>query len=178
MTQDHGPSPDTVTVDESAAVDNIAVDPASGEVVALSAPTLELVDHAERVRELTAELARFRQVLVDEVARRLDASNTRSDVVGEWAVETNAPTSTDYLLDVLRAELEELVEDEVLDRAVLDRVIVTPDPKPPEPRVDKREVNKLKGHTDRRVAGAIAKASQRVNNTRTLKTKRLEKDSA
>lgn len=148
------------------------VQPASGELVELDAPTTDLVAGLERLEELVDRLMEFRRLVVDEVAARMDTANSRTERVGDYVLKTNAPTSEDYPVRPLREALRGLVEAGVLDPVVLERVIVTPPPTPPEPKVDKRELNKLKGHADPRVARAIGAVRQRTPNRRTLKIER------
>lgn len=149
-----------------------AVDPTSGEIIPLDATAPELVDALTRNAELIVRIAEFRQALTDELARRLDKLNTRTDRIGPFDVETNAPTEEVYSVDRLREELGKLVDADVIDPAVLEQVITWPTPKPPEPRVDKREANKLKRHPDRRVLAALQAAREIRRTKRTIKIKR------
>lgn len=172
MTTTPAPDPDAPVAEVPAGT---IMDPASGELLDLvGLSTRELVAADQRVRDLVAELGRFRQAVVNEVAARLDRANTRTDIVGRFKIETNAPSSDEYLLDVLEKELRALVAADVLDEAVVAAVVVQPPPKPQDKKVDKREVNKLKGHDDRRVLAAVSAARQRKPNTRTLTVKELE----
>jgi hypothetical protein len=148
------------------------VQPASGELVDLNAPTTELAAGLERLDELVMRLGDFRQAVTDELARRMDTANSRTERVGDYVLKTNAPTSEEYPVRPLREALRRLVELKVLDPVVLERVVKTPPPTPPEPKVDKRELNKLKNHADPRVARAIGAVRQRTPNRRTLKVER------
>ena len=152
------------------------IHPFTGELVDLGALTTDAI--AAALVGFEAELGRVRgfgDALKSELVARLDRRNTRSADVGGFHLETNAPTETDYRLDVLREELAALaaLDDPPIDREVLDAVIVTPPPSTPAPRVDKREVNKLRRHSDPRVVAAIAKASAVKGVNRTLKVKDL-----
>lgn len=151
--------------------------PLTGEVIDLAeATTTDLAEAVDRLAALDVELRAARQAIADELAGRLDSANSRSERVGDWMLETNPPTSEEYLVDVLRDRLTALVDDGTLDPVVLSRVIVTPAPKPPAARVDKREVNKLKKSTDRRVLAALTAARAIRNNSRTIKVARLTPD--
>lgn len=163
----------TTPAAQAAAADaGLAIDPASGEVINLTEDsTPSLVAAEQRVRALVAELGRYRQSIVDEVAHRLDKLNRRSDDVGEWVIETNPPATDEYLIDVLRDEFTRLAKADVVDDELVRRIIRKAPPKPPEPKVDKREINKLKSSEDRRILVALAKARQRKPNTRTLTVK-------
>lgn len=147
------------------------LNPASGELLNLrELDTNDLALTVARIDEHVGEVAAFRKALVDEAVRRLDSLAKRKANVGGYELETNAPTTVDYREDVLRAGIEELVAAGELDGAILEQLWPTPaPPPPPAPKLNKRELNKLKA--DPRVAGAIAAASVRVNNTRTLKVR-------
>lgn len=147
------------------------LNPASGELLNLrELDTNDLALTVARIDEHVGEVAAFRKALVDEAVRRLDSLAKRKANVGGYELETNAPTTVDYRDDVLRAKLEELIEAGELDRAILEQLWPAPPPAPPPaPKLNKRELNKLKA--DPRVAPAIAAASVRVNNTRTLKVR-------
>lgn len=152
------------------------VHPSSGEVVDLkAASTDELAVQFDRLLELRARLDEFGQAIVNEVAERMDRRGERKTLLGDVELEVNAPSSEEYLLDVLRGELEALVAAGAIDEELVAKVIRTPPPAKPEPRVDKREVNKLKKSTDRRVLAAIAKARDVKSAKRTLKVKGVER---
>lgn len=154
---------------------SIVVHPATGEALDLPAMATDvLATGLEELGELLSELGAFRQRIVDELAGRMDRVNTRSERVGRFELETNAPTEETYSAPLLRAELTGLVAEGIIDRELLDRVITYPTPKPPEARVDKREVNKLKRSTDQRVLNAIAAARTINPNRRTMKVRRVE----
>lgn len=147
--------------------------PLTGEVIDLDkAATTDLCEARQRLQDLTSDAGRVVAYLGEELARRLDAANKRTATVGEWDLEANAPTTDEYLLDVLTEELCRLVEAKVLESQVVGEVIVTPPPAKPSPRVDKRELNKLKRHPDPRVRQAIGKARVRKTNRRSVRMTR------
>lgn len=151
------------------------MDPASGEVINLSQlDPLGVARIVERVDRLVVEVAAFRRTLVETGANILDSLNARKDRVDGYELETNAPTSVSYREDVLRGELIALVASGVIKPAVLDKVFKPQElpTEPPPPKLDKRELNKLK--SNERAAAAIARASVRTNNTRTLKVTRIK----
>ncbi|HEU4975723.1 MAG TPA: hypothetical protein VFT50_11580 [Baekduia sp.] len=155
--------------------DMTVVNPATGEVVDLdTAPTTDLASGLQDLEALLTRLGDFRQLVIDTLAGRMDTANSRTERVGEFILETNAPTVEDCPVGPLREVLDRLVADGVLDGSVVDRVITTPPPKFPEPRVAKRELNKLKGHADERVTDAISEVVERRPQRRTLKIKRVE----
>lgn len=159
---------------DTTATGRTLVHPTTGEVLDLAgATTTELAAGLVELDELLSELGAFRQAAVDEVARRMDRVNTRTERVGEWELETNAPTTETYAVDVLRERLAPLVEAGTIDQELVDRLVTTPAPKPPEPRVDKRELNKLKRTTDRDVLAAIAAARTINPQRRNLKLRRI-----
>lgn len=152
------------------------VHPATGEVLDIkAATTTELAAGIESLADLFANLGDFRQAIIDELAGRLDSANARKERVGPYELETNPPTTENYDAGILEAELTALVEAKVLDPVIIDRVVPFPEPTPPpkpQRRVDKREVNKLKKSTDRRVQSAVAKARSIAHNRRTIKVAR------
>jgi hypothetical protein len=81
------------------------VQPASGELVDLNAPTTELAAGLERLDELVMRLGDFRQAVTDELARRMDTANSRTERVGDYVLKTNAPTSEEYPVRPLREAL-------------------------------------------------------------------------
>lgn len=150
-------------------------DPASGEVINLrDLEPIGLARTIDRVDRLVVDVAAFRRALVDAGAHMLDRLNARKDRVGEYELETNAPTSVEYREDVLLGELVALVAAGVIEAKVIDKVFKPQElPKePPPPKLDKRELNKLK--SNERAAAAIARASVRTNNRRTLKVTRIK----
>lgn len=149
--------------------------PVTGEVINLDeATTTDLCEARQRLSDITADAGRVTGYIADELARRLDSANKRKATVGEYELETNAPTSDEYLLDVLRDELNGLVEAGVIEPQVVGEVIAVPPPAEPRPRVMVRELNKLKNHPDPRVAAAIVKARVRKQNRRTVKINRKD----
>jgi len=151
------------------------VHPATGEILDLAdTPTTDLAAVYDELVDFAGRLTDYRAAIVAEVCRRLDANNARTERVGDWTLETNAPTVEEYLTRELRVELEALVEAGILEQGAIDRCIVTPAPPPPEPKVDKREVNKLKRHPDRRVLEALSRSRVVRSATRKLTVKRAE----
>lgn len=150
---------------------DVIVHPLTGETTALDAPTDVLAAALDEHRTLLSLMAEYKTVLQAEVLRRMDAANSRSEPIGGYKITVNAPRVEEYNVDALRDRLEQLVSDGVLDPIVPDRVIAPP--KPPAPKVDKREVNKLKGHPDDRVRQAVAESCEEVPQTRTVKIERV-----
>lgn len=152
------------------------VHPASGELVDLKAASdLELAGTIDRLLELRQRLDTFGQAVTDELAGRLDRRGERKSIVGDVELETNAPSSEEYVLDELEQGLKDLVDAGAIDAELVARVIVQPPPATPARRVDKREVNKLKKSTDNRVLAAIARARRVVPTKRTVKIKSAER---
>lgn len=150
------------------------LNPASGELLNLrELDTNDLARAVARVDRHVIAVADFRKALIGESVRRLDSLAKRKALVGGYELETNAPSTVEYREDVLRENIEALVEAGKLEAAILEQLWPTPAPAPPpKPKLDKRVVNKLKADPD--VAPAIAAASVRVNNNRTLKVRELE----
>jgi hypothetical protein len=161
-----------MTTETQAANGVLAVIPVTGEVVAQTATTTELVAALELIDSYVDDLRDVRQTLVDEAARRLDANGVRSAEVGDLKLATNPPAEDRYDVRRLRENLEPLIEAGKLDAALLDALIVTPDPKPVEPRVDRRRLNVLLKSDDRELLAALAGARDRVTTRRTLKIER------
>lgn len=150
------------------------VHPVTGELLDVAgAATTDLAAAAAAISEHVDRVFEFRQALVDEVARRMDRMNTRSEVVGDLKLTTNAPATESYPVAPTRDALQRLVDDDVLDPEVIARVIVTPPPADPQPKVAARELNKLKRHDDPRVARALGAVRQVSPQRRTLKVERV-----
>jgi hypothetical protein len=142
----------------------------TGELVPLAeARANELADVIDRLDREREELAGFRDLIVRELARRADARGSRTVEVDGVTYEVNAPTEERYSPDVLRAELEPLVDAGIVDAALLDELIVTPPPKPQPTRVDRRRVATLKRSTEPRLLAALARARTIVGTKRTVK---------
>lgn len=153
----------------------IIIHPVSGEVLELeTATTTDVAEALARLGDLYNDLAAFKTRLVDEIAGRMDKANARTETVGNYKIEVNAPRTEAYPVPTMRQALQELVDAGALEASVLDRVITTPEPKEPEPRVELREVNKLKRHGDPRVQAAIARVRDVQPARRTAKITRLE----
>jgi hypothetical protein len=70
--------------------------PTTGEVLDLeTATTTDVALELERVDDVIGQLDEARADLKAELIARLDRSNRRSAEVGDWRLETNAPTSED-----------------------------------------------------------------------------------
>jgi hypothetical protein len=145
--------------------------PTTGEVLDLeTATTTDVALELERVDDVIGQLDEARADLKAELIARLDRSNRRSAEVGDWRLETNAPTSEQYDVDALARNLEPLVGDGKLDARRSPTSSNTPEAEATGvPTVDKRALNTLKRHPDPRVVRAIAQARTIVPNRRTLK---------
>lgn len=112
---------------------------------------LALDDFRERLGDARAQL-------VAEVARRADARGSRTVSLGGSTWTVNAPTDETYDVRTLRAGLDELVADGLVDPELVDELITTPPPKPEPPRVDRRRIATLKRSAEPRVLAVIAAA--------------------
>lgn len=152
------------------------IEPVTGEVIDLAnAATTDLAQAAERLSEYLDGIYTVRQAIADEVARRLDTVNSRSERIGDYVLKTNAPTTESYDAGRLRDALDRLVAAGKLDAAVIDRILKTTTPEPVT-KVDGREVNKLKRHHDPEVLAGLAAARTVSPQRRTLKVERAEGD--
>lgn len=158
---------------ENTPSNELIVNPATGEALDLAGTTTDLCAAVAGIGEVRQMLDDYRQAVEDEIARRMDAANSRKDRVGDWEISVNAPTTETYPTDVLRDVVAQLVADGILDAVVLDRVIVRPEPKPPEPRVDRREINKLRKHPNPEVAAQIEAAAVVAPARRNVKIERI-----
>lgn len=167
------------TAENTAAVDadtgaELLVIPITGEAIDVKAAAAnELVQAVDRLVGYISDLGAVRRAVEVELIRRLDATNARREMVGDDVeLETNAPATDVYDLATLEEQLKRLVDEDVIDAVVLERIIVQPPPKPQDRKLDKRELNKLKGHDDPRVGRALGVARERRPNNRTLKINR------
>lgn len=158
---------------------DVIVHPLSGGVLEFDDPTDKLAAALEDHQENTLRfLAEWENIIKAELVRRMDSANTRSEQIGPYILETNAPRTEEITVDAVRDALQPLVDAGVLDAVIMDRVITTPEPKPapvPSPRVAKVEVNKLKKHPDEKVRAAIDEAITEIPNARILRVKRAPK---
>jgi hypothetical protein len=151
--------------------------PGSGQLIDLDDPTDVLTDAVTELAGLIDAVREARQAVIDEVAARLDRNNSRTTSLelsdgSVLFLETNAPTTEEFVVDEVRSAFGPLVQRGVLDAAVVERLIKFPPPKPVEPRVDRREVNKLRKSSVPGVREALDKVTRTVDQRRTLKVDR------
>lgn len=147
--------------------------PGTGEALELTAATDRLAGAVVELDELVTRIEDAKAVIKAELAKRLDKGNERKAAIGDFELSVNAPTTELYDVEVLKRELKALVDDDVLEERVIGLVLpLPPAPPPPARELDKRELNKLKKHPDRRVLTAIAKARTVQTNRRTVGVKR------
>lgn len=145
----------------------VVVNPATGEAIELASEATDLLA-AERkgVTELRSDLANYAFYLDEELTRRLDKENTRSADVGEWHIETKAPTTISFEPDRLAVAIHDLIAEDLLGESVAERVFI------PQPdKINRREVDKLLKHSDKRVREHIAAAGTEEPQRRTVSVK-------
>lgn len=156
---------------ENTTAPGTVVEPITGEILDLAtATTTDLAAAVERIADALDALHEVRVDLVEEVARRLDSMNTRSEVVGEYVLKTNAPTVESYDPEVLAGAVEALVAAGALAPEVAGRIVKTVTKT--EVKVDRTEVNKLKKSADPAILAAVAGARRILPQRRTLKVER------
>lgn len=144
--------------------------PTTGEAVALTAPASKLADELAGIAKILDDVAAYRRILVEELARRADLKNARTVEVDGVKFEVNAPTTDVYELDDVREELGPLIESGDLDEEVYESLIRrAPAPKPPPPAIDKRRLAALLKSDNEAVVDALKRACRRQTNTRTVK---------
>ena len=148
----------------------VVVVPGSGQVIALNGSTDDLVSVAREITDFIDQIREAKQTLIDELARRIDATGARSGVVeGVGKFETNPAVSTEYRPDEVTAALVPLVQDGLLGQEVLDEAVYVPPPKSPDPRVSKKVMNALGRHGDARVREAVRGLAVETPQRRTVK---------
>lgn len=154
---------------EVAVKPTVAVNPATGVAVDLASEATDLLAAERRdVTDLRNALAQYAQALDDEMTSRLDKENTRSADVGSWHIETKAPTIVSFDPDKLAVAIHDLIAEELLGESVLDKVLIhQPD------KVNRREVDKLLKHADKRVREHIAAVGEESEQRRTVTVKPL-----
>lgn len=157
----------------------------TGEVIDLDAGSDQLTRHVAEINAAYKDLANAKDVLIGELARRLDRSNARKQKFGRWEAETNAPTTEVYTPSTLLKELDQLVEQGHADAELIDAIMPFPTPEEVDAfaktrgSVKKVEINKLK-KTDpttpagRAILAALARAREIVPQKRTLKVRKLK----
>lgn len=142
------------------------VNPATGEVVTLDSATDLLAQERKRVVELKRALDQYASHIDDELTRRLDRMGRRSVTVGEFEIETKAPTKTDYDLNALLSALQSLVGEDLLEVDVIDEVLVPVEPRPV--KLNRTRLSTLLKHPSERVRDALAACAVEVEQRRTV----------
>lgn len=152
----------------STEVTTTVVNPASGEVIALSDATDLLAAERHRVVELKKALDQYAAAIDEELVRRLDLENTRSAEVGGYRIETKAPTTTTFDPVRLAVAIHDLIAEGKLGESVVERVFI-PQPE----KINKAEVNKLLKHADPVVRDWIARVGEETEQRRTVTVKEV-----
>lgn len=84
---------------ETTALTAPIVHPATGELVALDAPTDQLATWLDSFRDLDGASRTAKTALTDELARRLDHEGRASASVGEWKLAVTSPSAVKYDAD-------------------------------------------------------------------------------
>lgn len=143
------------------------INPATGESIALADQATDLLARERRaVTELRDSLNQFASYLDEELTRRLDHENTRSATVGEWKIETKAPTTLTFESGALGVAIHDLISEGLLGESVIERVFI-----PVPDKVNRREVDKLLRHADKRVREHIASVGTEEAQRRTVTVK-------
>lgn len=147
----------------------VAINPATGVAIELaSEATDQLAGERRDVTDLRNALAQYAQAIDDELTARLDKENTRSAEVGGFKIETKAPTTLTFDPDTLHVALQDLIVEDILGKSVIDKVFI------PQPdKINRREVDKLLKHADKRVREHIASAGKEELQRRTVSVKPL-----
>ena len=88
--------------------------PGTGELVELTAPTNTLAQHLSAFRDLDTESRRAKNLIQEELIRRLDHEGKASFTAGEWKLSATAPGATEYDGDLAYAVLMRAVERGIL----------------------------------------------------------------
>lgn len=146
-----------------------AINPATGVTVDLATEATDLLAAERRdVTELRAALAMYASYLDDALTARLDKENTRSAEVGGFRIETKAPTTISFEPGRLAVAVHDLIAEDLLGESVAERVFI------PQPdKINRREVDKLLKHSDKRVRDHIAAAGIEEPQRRTVSVKAL-----
>lgn len=156
-----------------ATLPDVAVMPVTGEVLDLAGPTDELVDWRVRTVEIRRQLEALASDLDMELARRIDFESAgRTARVGDYQIEVQAPTTTEWDVPRLGIALEALVADARISPAVAEkafRVTVTRAPAA-------AHLKKLLGHADPEVRESIARCRETVERRRRRVDVRLAHD--
>ena len=129
------------------------LDPVSGEVVELDAATERLAEFRDWLGDVKRRIDEALVEVDREITARLDADNRRSDKVGAFKVETEAPYVAVWDIARLGVALEALVQAGKLTRSAAEAAL-EPQPPPP-PKARAAELKKLLAHVDPEVVEAI-----------------------
>lgn len=148
---------------------DVAVNPATGEAVDLKRDATDLLAaERRRVTELRDELSRYAAFIDAELTARLDKENTRSAEVGGYRIETKAPTTLTFEPGALATAVLDLVAEGLLGESVVEKVL---NPQPD--KINRREVDKLLRHADKRVREHVAAAGTEEEQRRSVSVKPL-----
>lgn len=147
----------------------VVVNPATGNALDLADTATDLLAAERReVVDIKRALDQFAAALDEQLTHRLDRMGTRSATVGQWTIETKAPTVTEYPADVLRSALEDLIDADILDDAILNEVLV---PQPVTYKLNRTRLNNLLKHPDERVRDALAACAVETEQRRSVQVK-------
>lgn len=115
----------------------VVTNPATGELVALQAPTDILGYTLDEVRQLEQKLREFKRAIADEVLVRMDEAMEWTAHLGGLSLSAPRPGAEEWDAKVLEAGLKALAAREVIDAGALEKVIGY------EPKVYKRGISGL-----------------------------------
>lgn len=96
------------------------LNPMTGEVVPLDAPTDTLGEYLDAIREFEGSLREQKATVSRELLRRMDTEARWSVVAGPWKLTGRSPEpELVYDVDRLRAVLEQLVADDLISQRAM-----------------------------------------------------------
>jgi hypothetical protein len=142
-------------------VEQIIVNPATGEALSLRDPTDVLAGAIAAVRELEVQLHGFKRDLQDEILRRMDHERTyTAHLPGRLKLTGDGPRTPDYDGKRLAVELTRLVNDGVIGLVAMQKAVE----EVVDYKVKKAGITALLKVEDERVAAAVKSAE--IQNTK------------
>lgn len=101
------------------------VNPVTGEIVPMDAPTDQLAEFLSDVREFERAMRDQKQHVSQELHRRMDADAIWTVHLGDWTVSGESPARVEYDAELLHRKLTEFVEAHVIPQRALEDAVIT-----------------------------------------------------
>lgn len=147
-----------MTEDVQATSAGLVINPRTGEALALAeAPTDELADIIDAIKEREDELRSFKRLVADEILRRMDHERTyTAHLPGGLKLTGDGPRGDEYDGERLHTQLRVLVDEGVIGEIALRKAVETTTAY----RVRVGGVRALLKGSDERIVAAVSAAAK------------------